>query len=293
MDLTIKKIKGAKYYYLEHSYRVGSETKKKSLYLGLKVPDNIEELKENTFDEVYTELYYPKLESVKNKFNKELKLMPESAQKKELEVFSINFTYNTQKIEGSTLSLRETSDLLVDGVTPKHKPVMDVREAESHKIVFFHMLDSKNMSLRTVQKWHKELLEDTNSDIAGKIRNHGVRIAGANFIPPSPVELSPELEDFYKWFNEAKNRINPVKLSALVHLKFVSIHPFSDGNGRTSRLVMNFILKENNYPLFDIKYTNRSSYYTALENSNVKKNPHIFIRWFFKNYLKEYKSYVE
>jgi Fic family protein len=293
MDIIIKDIKGAKYYYLEHSYRVSSESKKKSLYLGSKAPENINDLKEKMYDDVYEELYYSKFELIKKNFNKELKSMPKSAREKELDVFSINFTYNTQRIEGSTLTLRETSDLLADGISPSHKPIRDVKEAEAHKKVFFEMLSSKNMFLTTVQKWHKQLLQETNPDIAGKIRTHGVRIAGATFMPPSPVELNPELEDFYKWYNKVKKKVNSIKLSALVHLKFVSIHPFSDGNGRTSRLMMNFILKENNYPLLNIKYSNRSSYYTALENSNIKKNPHIFVRWFFKHYLKEYKSYIQ
>lgn len=292
MRISSKKVKGKKYFYLEHSYRVNSEIKKKELYLGTLVPENIDELKEQLISEIYSEIYYSKFDRIKYNFNKEQKIMPKSAKEKELESFSTNFTYNTQRIEGSTLNLRETANLLEKGISPSQKPVRDVKEAEAHRDVFYDILKSKNMSLVTVLKWHKSLLFKTNPDIAGKIRNHGVRIAGATFIPPSPVELNPEIEDFYKWYNKVKNKINPLRLSALVHLKFVSIHPFSDGNGRTTRLMMNFVLKENNFPLMDIKYSKRNGYYSALERANVKNDPEAFVVWFFKRYLEEYSRYL-
>ena len=87
-------------------------------------------------------------------------------------------------------------------------------------------------------------------------------------------------------------KIHPVELAALAHLKFVTIHPFADGNGRISRLIMNFILNQKGYPMFDIPYEARNSYYNALERSQVKKEDRIFLQWLVKKYIKEYRRYL-
>lgn len=293
MEVIKRAVYGGVYYYLEHTYRHGSKVIKKSMYLGKAVPDNVRVLKEELMDEIYSEIYYDRFEEIKKIFSEELNGMPASARKKELENFSVGFTYNTQRIEGSTLSLKETSGLLIDGISPASKPLDDVKEAESHKKVFYLMLDSKSMSLTAVLKWHKLLLGSTRDDVAGRIRNHKVSIAGSSYIPPTFDALEDMLKEFYSWYNKSKKTMNPVKLAALVHFKFVSIHPFSDGNGRISRLMMNYVLKEFDYPLLDIKYEARRSYYTALENANKRHDPNVFVRWFFKRYLKEYSKYLD
>ena len=87
--------------------------------------------------------------------------------------------------------------------------------------------------------------------------------------------------------------IHPVELAALVHLRLVTIHPFIDGNGRTTRLIMNFILHKHGYPMFNIPYVNRSSYYNSLERAQTKKIDSIFVQWFFRRYLKENGRYLK
>ncbi len=111
-------------------------------------------------------------------------------------------------------------------------------------------------------------------------------------MPPMPLELDFLLKEFFDWYNENKNKLHPVELAALVHLKFVTIHPFTYGNGRISRIMMSFVLKKNNFPLLDMPYTKRSGHYNALERSQVKKQDSIFVQWFFKRYLQEYKKYI-
>ena len=287
-------MKGEKiYYYLEHTHREKGKVKKKELYLGNTIPKDIEEQKRKFLEETYNKKWYKTFDEIKNNFFKERKQMPPSAKKKELETFMISFTYNTQKLEGSTLSLRETANLLEKGITPKEKPIKDSKEAEAHKIVFYNMLSyEKDLSQQIILQWHKTLFEQTKKDIAGKIRQHQVGIAGSKFLPPSPVEVYPSLQDFFSWYQKNKSVLHPVELASLIHLKFVTIHPFSDGNGRLSRLIMNFVLKKYSYPMMDIPYENHSGYYTALERAQVKKEERIFVQWFFKRYTKEYKSFI-
>ena len=290
----LKKLKRGdkEYFYLVHSYRDGKAIKKKQLYLGDFIPKDLNEKKKEFIQEFYKEKFLGKIDEIKKNFDVEYKALPESAKEKSKENFAIKFTYNTQRIEGSTLTLKETANLLENGISPNSKPLRDVKEAEAHEKVFFEMLGyEKNLNLQIILKWHKGLMQSTKEDIAGKIRNHDVGIAQSKFEPPMHIELDILLKEFSDWYNKEKKNIHPVELAALVHLKFVTIHPFSDGNGRISRLMMNFILKNNDFPLLDIQYTKRTSYYNALERSQMKNDENIFIQWFFRRYLAEYKKY--
>jgi Fic family protein len=279
------------YYYLEHSMRERGSVRKERLYLGEKLPANIDFVKKQFLHDLYKKRWSPILDNIKRKYTKENKAMPKSAKEKELATFIIKFTYDTQRIEGSTLTLRETADLLEKGLTPNTKPIADVKEAEAHKAVFYEMLNNeKNLSLQIVLLWHQKLFTQTKKDIAGKIRKHQVAIAGSKFMPPPPVEVDILLREFFSWYNKMKKILHSVELAALVHLKFVTIHPFADGNGRISRLMMNFVLNRQKFPLFTIPYHGRSSYYTALERTQTKNEEHIFVQWFIKKYIKENKK---
>lgn len=290
-----KKTIGTKaYYYLEHSYRTEKGVEKKELYLGKELPNNLDAQKRNFLYEIYREKWFSHLDQIRQNYAREQKNLPLSAKEKERRTFITHFTYDTNRIEGSTLSLRETADLLERGISPQGKIVRDVKEAEAHDAVFQEALRyPKELSLQVVLSWHKKLFAATKPDIAGKIRNHGVAISGSKFMPPSPVEVPPLLDDFFTWYRRVKKKLHPVELAALVHLKLVSIHPFTDGNGRLSRLMMNFVLHKQKFPMFIIHYEGRTSYYTALERSQVKKDPSIFLNWFFRHYEKEQKRYLK
>ena len=292
----LKKLKKGdkEYFYLVHSYRDGKSIKKKQTYLGDSIPKNLDEMKKRFIQEFYNEKFLGNINQIKKNFNIEYKALPKSAKEKSKENFAIRFTYNTQRIEGSTLTLKETANLLENGISPNSKPLRDAKEAEAHEKVFFEMLNyEKNLNLQIALKWHKELMQDTKKDIAGKIRSHNVGIAQSKFIPPMNIELDILLKEFFNWYNKEKKKSHPVELAALVHLKFVTIHPFSDGNGRISRLMMNFILKDSDFPLLDIPYIKRTSYYNALERSQINKDENIFIQWFFRRYVQEYKKYLD
>jgi Fic family protein len=112
-------------------------------------------------------------------------------------------------------------------------------------------------------------------------------------MPPFPAEIYPLIRDFFKWYNKNTNVMHPVELAGLAHLKFVTIHPFTDGNGRIGRLLMNFILKKRRYPMLDIPYSNRTSYYNALERAQIKTVESTYVQWFFRHYIKENKRYLK
>jgi Fic family protein len=294
VTLKKKNINGNTYYYLEHSYRKNGKVSKKEKYLGTTLPKNIDTIKEKFLREFYQETWFNRFDTIKEQFIKEKKKMPLSIEKKENEQFAITFTYNTNRIEGSTITLRETAELLEHGISPSQRPLEDIKETEAHKEVFYDMLNyKKEMTLPTVLYWHKQLFQYTKPDAAGQIRDYTVGISGSRFKPPYPIELDFLLREFFDWYHKNKNTLHPVFLAGLVQLKFVTIHPFGDGNGRISRLLMNYVLNKNGCPMLIIPYSQRMSYYTALERSQLKKDENVFILWFFKRYLKEYKKYLK
>lgn len=289
--ITRRTIKGIPYYYLVHTVRNGGGFKQKAKYLGKRIPRDIEKIKKQFLFELDKAKWYDKFEKIKANYAAELRVLPESALRKELVAFSVRFTYNSQRIEGSTLSLRETAQLLEEGISPSGKPIADVKEAERHQEVFLEMLkQKKDLALQPVLDWHWRIFRESKPDIAGEIRRHGVEITGSRYVPPTPVELLPMLQEFFRWYNQSKPKTNPVELAALVHLKFVTIHPYSDGNGRISRLMMNFILHRHGYPMLSIDYKKRAAYYHALERSQLSRDERFFTEWFFRRYARELES---
>ena len=289
-----KRLKNKEYYYLSHSYREENKILKKELFLGKTIPKNIEKIKTDFFIEFFQEKYESKLKSIKANFNKELKSMTKSEREKYTNYFMIKFTYDSNRIEGSTLSLKETAKILDMQISPKNKPISDIKETEAHKKVFYEMLNhEQDLTLDTIFNWHKSLFENTKSDIAGKNRTHTVGIAGSKVkFPPDP-KLNKLLKEFIKWYNSSKKTLHPLLLAFLSHLKFVSIHPFADGNGRISRIMMNFILNKHNYPMLNIKYSNRDSYYNSLERAQLTNNDYFFLNHMIPRYIREYKKYIK
>jgi|GEM_PF-554209 len=290
----VKRRKGNQiYYYLKHHAR----GRQREIYLGRTIPHNIEEIKQQLLLDFYRMEWLPILENIHRNFVKERKSIPKSAVEKDIEIFSIGFTYNTQRIEGSTLTLKETALLLQEGIAP-HRPTRDIKEAEAHRKLFVQILNNIHdidLSLETMLEWHKDLFKETKSDIAGKIRDHRVRIGGTEYIPPPPQILRLLLKDFFTWYDRSKKdkKLQPVELAALVHFKLVSIHPFTDGNGRISRLMMNYVLHKFAYPMLDIKATDVKSYFNALERSNLKDNDMIFLKWLMSRYFKANRQYIK
>lgn len=292
-----KKERGNYYYYMEHSQRVDGKVKKHSKYIGKELPDpsELEMIRSEFFNKIYSEIWLQKLDLILENFHHEIKDIPKSALKKSMNDFSIRFTYNSNRIEGNTLKLRDTKLLLEDGLAP-NKPINDIKETETHQKVFYDMIGYKGIITEDIiLKWHFDLFKFTQTDIAGEYRRHNVAISGSEYAPPHHIELENLLTEFYAWLNNAVSNlvIHPVELGALAHIKFVSIHPFSDGNGRISRLLMNWILNKFNFPMLIIEYQNRYSYYSSLERSQIKDQPYVFVQYIFRVYMRTYKRYMK
>jgi Fic family protein len=280
-------IKKKDYYYLKHSYRKNNKVITKDKYLGKEIPHKIEEIKKEFLKEIKKDLYL-KLNKIKNNYKKEWQKYPESIKKELLIDFSVNFTYNTNAIEGSTINEFETEELIKRKITP-NKPLRDVQETINHSKTFLDMLNGKkDLSLTLILKWHNLIFQDSKQDIAGKIRDYHVKVG--NYRCPDWQDVKNLLKEFFVWYNKNKEKEHPVELAAQAHYKFVKIHPFGDGNGRITRLITNFILYKKQFPLMVIEYKNRKQYYNALRKAD-KGEEEIFVRYFIRRYITKYQKH--
>ena len=288
MDIQKRRRGRNTYFYLVYSYRDGRQVRKIERYLGRTIPESLSQLKEELAEQAVTSQWGSKLDRLRSQYSSNIDRMPPSARAKELESFGINFTYDSNRIEGSSLTLHETASLLKHGITPSNRPLSDVQETLAHQRVFLAALaPEERLDRATFLAWHKALFKETKPEYAGLVRRIEVRIGGSRFIPPPAFELELLLDEFFAWLPRAWRSIHPVVLAALVHLRLVAIHPFGDGNGRVTRIAMNFVLYRKGFPMFDIPYERRAGYYRALERAQTQSDEFAFVRWFVRRYLKE------
>ncbi|HEY4699040.1 MAG TPA: Fic family protein [Nitrososphaerales archaeon] len=270
------------YFYLQNSYREDGKVITKEKYIGKTIPTNIEEIKEEFGLEVKKSLY-EKLENIKRNFQSEWETYPETVKEKEKLEIAIAFTYNTNAIEGSKITLEETRDIIKNSISPP-KSLKDVKETENHSKVFLDMLSTKvKISDNLILKWHKNIFNETKHDIAGTFRTYLVRVG--NYIAPNWQNVTPLITQLTHFVNNSN--LNPVELAARAHYRFEKIHPFGDGNGRVGRLVMNNILWRNEYPMLIIEYKKRNQYYKALQKDEER-----FVNYFIRKYVSTHKRYL-
>lgn len=180
--------------------------------------------------------------------------------------FAVEYTYDSNAIEGNTLTLRETA-LVLKGLTIDKKPLKDHLEAVGHKEAFSYVLslvqDGAHISERVIREIHSLVLMDRPEE-RGRYRRIPVRILGAANTPPEPVTVPELMERLVA--DERESRLHPIERAALFHLRFENIHPFIDGNGRTGRLVLNLSLMQSGYPPVNVKFADRRRYYDAFES---------------------------
>lgn len=209
------------------------------------------------------------------------------------EEFVVEYTYNSNAIEGNTLTLRET-DLVLRGLTIDKKPLKDHMEAVGHKEAFDYVRelvkDNIPLSENIIKKIHFLVLADKKDD-RGVYRRVPVHIMGAAHEPVQPYLIQPKMEQLLIDFKNSNEHI--VTKLARFHIEFEAIHPFIDGNGRTGRLLVNLELMKAGYPPIDIKYMDRLAYYNAFDEYHVKHNLSAMEKLFAKYINERLDKYLE
>ncbi len=211
------------------------------------------------------------IESKKSKLDS-LRPLTEGEVERLIQDFMVEYTFNSNAIEGNTLTLRET-DMVLRGLTIDQKPLKDHLEAVGHKDAFYFVLDlvkeNAKLSESIIKQIHSLVLSDKPRD-KGVYRKVPVRIMGAQHQPVQPYLIEPKMTELLKTFeNDTRNVAEKL---AFFHIQFEGIHPFIDGNGRTGRLLVNLELMKAGYPPIDIKFTDRLKYYSAFDAFFTQKD---------------------
>lgn len=304
MHIEKQKKKSGVYSYIVKNIRKNGGWEKIRIYLGKNLSEkrlkNLMESKRNELSRkvelarrssdilltLVSEEQQENIRRIKEAYQQSKKKMGSDQYENYYENFITEFTYDTNAIEGSTVTLQETALILFDKIVPEGKSIREINEVQNHKDAFDYMLDHRGDIKKTfVLKLHKLLMHNILWKHAGKFRDVQVYVRGANFVPPRPEDVEKEFRKLMLWYRSNKRKYNPVVLAAYFHHVFESIHPFRDGNGRVGRLLLNFILRKNDLPMINIKYKNRMKYYKALETGN-KGNLKPLVEIIIK-YLKE------
>jgi len=291
----IKEKNGKKYYYRVLSVRKGGKVDKRRIYLGVNLEKKILSEKEKQADNelmLLSTLLNEEEKKELEKIKREYLQLPKETRDNRYETFVSLFTYDSTNIEGNTLTLQETSQLLFENITPR-KSLREINEVVNHKKAFDFIIDhKKDISKELVLQLHKLVVQNTlKKDLEnqiGKYRTLQVYIRGAEWLPPKPADVPKEMVSLFSWYSKNKKKVHPIILAAYFHSAFETIHPFADGNGRVGRLLMNMILRKHKYPMINIPNKKKYIYYKVLESSQIKGGLRPLIK-FLLDLLKEEK----
>lgn len=217
-----------------------------------------------------------KSDNLKTKLSN-IRPLPAEALKKIEEAFAIEYTYESNRIEGNTLTLQETELVVNEGVTIAGKSMREHLEAINHSEAIDYIRDFAKSDIeigeRTIKEIHSIVLYGIDRENAGRYRTVPVMISGSTHLPPQPYLIEKQMEDFMLAYRDKEAAgEHPILVAAYLHDELVRIHPFIDGNGRTSRLLMNLYLLRNGYTIVNLKGSNdeKIAYYKALEASHTQ-----------------------
>lgn len=206
----------------------------------------------------------------------------------------LRWTYNSNAIEGNTLTLKETR-VVLEGITIGGKTLREHLEAINHReaILYVEELVRQNEALseRQIKALHQLILRKIDDANAGRYRTVNVTISGARHRPPNHFRLAEEMAGFIGWYNSEGRNLHPVERAARVHADFVNIHPFVDGNGRTSRLLMNLELMKSGFPPAVLSVEKRLVYYEALDTAHTQGNYEPFLALIFEVVEQSFEPY--
>lgn len=220
------------------------------------------------------------IDNKKNELNTKRPLSPNTI-KSIRDKLLLDWTYNSNAIEGNTLTLVETK-VVLEGITIGGKTLREHLEIINHKDAILYIEEivqnEQKFSEMLIKNIHRLVLKGINDEFAGLYRKENVVISGAKHIPPQHYLLVDEMELFVKWYWEIGVNLHPIERAAKVHTEFVKIHPFIDGNGRTARLLLNLELMKNGYPPIIIRNENKVKYYNAIDIAHTVGDYKDFIK---------------
>lgn len=307
--LSRKKIKGKYYLYAVKSIRMPNGKVKKIAKLVKNVSEAkkpelkafFEEKKIEAFVK-YAQKYYEsfrlyqkdalrKIEKMRIGYKKIVKKLSHNQLKDLFDRFTVNFTYESNAIEGNSLTLKDVAIVIHEKVTIKGKSLREIYETRNSRRVVDRILRKKfNINEKDILKMHAMLVKDM--DIPKGYKTVPNYIHGRHVATTPPEEVPEEMRDLLKWFKQKKNKIHPLQLASRFHGRFEHIHPFEDGNGRVGRFLINVILVNSGYPPLIIRKTHRISYFNALGDSDDGR-PLTLDMFLFKRAKETYKKFFK
>ena len=294
-----KNINGKNYYYLRISKRIKDKVITKDIaYLGTnpeKIESRLNDIPQKYKGEIrkayrnikkYIESEYyenkikkiksnefldnnllKKIDAVKLHYNSKFEKLDDLTKKEIFKNFIIDFAYNTTSIEGNTITLEEAEKLLNENIAPNDKTLREIYDLQNTEKVFMEILESnKEITHKLIIDIHDKLVE--NIDKRKGYRTHEIRVFKTTFQSSPYIYIKTDLDILLKWFNENKKKLHPVVLAGIFHQKFEKIHPFSDGNGRTGRILMCYMLMKKKYPPIIIRKKRRAEYLKFIDEGN-------------------------
>ncbi len=315
VSVKYKTINGKKYLYAEHSFRLpNGKIKKISKLIKNKEDKNKKEIKEYFLkkqieahqkyalksykkDYIFTEDQIKKLETIKIEYKGIMKSFTKKQIKDILDRFTINFTYESNAIEGNSLTLKDVTLILRENIVPKDKDLREIYEArntrEAHELLFKNKI---KISVKDIIKVQSIIVKDTGVEVGFKKVPNYLVMRNLKTTPPEKVEA--EINNLIKWYKENKDKLHPLRLATEFHARFERIHPFEDGNGRTGRILLNAMLLEKGYPPLIIRKTARVAYFSSLESFDKSHKDKLErfllekIKKTFNNFFKIYVKYL-
>lgn len=229
--------------------------------------ENVKSLKIKS-DQFLTKEHLYDIEACRFHWRQKFQKMDELTKSEILKRFIIEFAFNTTSIEGNTITLKQAQSLLMENLTPKNKTLREIYDLQNTEKVFLKLYDNLKQGLnhKLICEVHDYLLE--NIDKRKGYRTEDVRVFKMNFKSTPAKYVKVDMKLLLEWYKQNKNKLHPLVLATMFHHKFEKIHPFMDGNGRTGRMLMNFILLKNNYPPIIIRKKNRTEYLNKLNKAD-------------------------
>lgn len=193
----------------------------------------------------------------------------------------LEWTYHSNAIEGNTLTINETK-VVLEGITVGGKTMREHLEVINHRDAITYVegivKNGEPLSEWQIKNIHRLILKGINDEYAGVYRDQQVFISGAKHVPPAPLLINEQMDKLINWYEQETDDLHPITRGAMLHVIFVGIHPFIDGNGRTSRLLLNLELMKEGFPPIIIKVENRLQYYETLDKAHTEKDYGDFIQ---------------